>query len=79
MPADDYCAAGGLDAAGWVLGALDPGDAERFARHLPTCRACRLTIAELEPVARIFLGTSPEPRPGRANGHDQPVKRPLAF
>jgi hypothetical protein len=79
MPADDYCAGGGLDAAGWVLGALDPGDAERFAQHLPTCRACRLAVAELEPAARIFLSTSPEPRPGRANGHDQPVKRLLAF
>jgi|GEM_PF-3775053 len=79
MPADDYCAVGGLDAAGWVLGALDPGYAERFAQHLPTCRACRLAVAELEPAARIFLSTSPEPRPGRANGHDQPVKRPLAF
>jgi hypothetical protein len=79
MPADDYCAAGGLDAAGWVLGALDPGDAERFAQHLPSCRACQLTVAELKPAARIFLSTSPQPRPGRTNRHDQPVKRPLAF
>lgn len=60
MPADDNCAVGGLDAAGWVLDALDPGDAERFARHLPTCRACQLAVAELEPAARIFLRTSPE-------------------
>jgi anti-sigma factor RsiW len=79
MPADDYCAVGGLDAAGWVLGALDPGDAKHFAQHLPACRACRLTVAELEPAARIFLGTSPQVRPGRANGHDQPLKRRLAF
>ena len=79
VPADDYCPVGGLDAAGWVLGALDPGDAERFAQHLPTCRACRLAVAELDPAARILLSTSPEPRRGRANGHDQPVKRRLAF
>jgi anti-sigma factor RsiW len=79
MPADDYCIAGGPDAAGWVLGALDPGDAECFAQHLPTCRACRLAVAELEPAARIFLSTPSEPRPGRANVHDQPVKRRLAF
>jgi anti-sigma factor RsiW len=59
MPADDYCAVGGLDAAGWVLDALDPGDAGRFARHLPTCRACQLTVAELGPAARILLSTSP--------------------
>jgi Putative zinc-finger len=75
MPADDYCAAGGLDAAGWVLRALDPGDAERFAQHLPTCRACRLTVAELQPAARIFLSTSRQARRGRANGHGQSVKR----
>jgi hypothetical protein len=59
MPADDYCAVGGLDAAGWVLGALDSGDAERFAQHLPTCDACQRTVAELEPAARIFVSTSP--------------------
>jgi hypothetical protein len=79
MPADDYCAVGGPDAAGWVLRALDPGDAERFAQHLPACRACRLTVAELEPAARIFLSTSPQARPGQANGPDQAVKRRLAF
>lgn len=56
MPADDYCAAaGGLDAAGWVLGALDPGDAERFAGHLLTCRDCQLTVAELELAGRMLL------------------------
>ncbi len=63
MPADDYCAVGWLDAAGWVLGALDPGDAERFARHLRACRACQLTVAELEPAGRMFLATSAAPRP----------------
>jgi anti-sigma factor RsiW len=68
MPADDYCAVAGLDAAGWVLGALDPGDAERFAQHFPTCRACQLTVAELEPAARVFLSTAPGPRAGRAKG-----------
>lgn len=63
MPADEYCAAGGLDAAGWVLGALDPGDAERFARHLSSCRLCQQTVAELEPTGRLFTAASPEPRP----------------
>jgi anti-sigma factor RsiW len=63
MPADDYCAVGGLDAAGWVLGALDPGDAERFAQHLPACRLCQRTVAELEPTGRMFLATASEPRP----------------
>jgi anti-sigma factor RsiW len=63
MPADDCCAVGGLDAAGWVLGALDPGDAERFAQHLPSCRRCQRTVAELEPTGRLFVATAPEPRP----------------
>ena len=34
MPADDYCFVGGLDAAGWVLGALDPDESVRFQAHL---------------------------------------------
>jgi hypothetical protein len=75
MPADGCCAVGGLDAAGWVLGALDPGDAERFARHLPTCRACQLAVADLEPAAGIFLAASPGPRgPTGANKHEWLVK-----
>ena len=44
-----------LDAAGWVLGSLDPDDAERFAQHLLTCLECRLTVAGLEPAARVLL------------------------
>jgi anti-sigma factor RsiW len=75
MPADDRCAAGGLDAAGWVLGALDPGDAERFGRHLPTCRTCQLAVAELRPVAGIFLAASPVRRAlTGANNHEWLVK-----
>jgi anti-sigma factor RsiW len=75
MPADGQCAASELDAAGWVLGALDPGDAERFARHLPTCRACQLAVAELEPAAGIFLAASPGPRrPTGVNNDEWLVK-----
>ena len=66
LPADDYCAgAGRLDAAGWVLDALEPGDDEHFTAHLFTCRSCRLTVEELEATARILLASvAPEP-PGR--------------
>jgi hypothetical protein len=75
MPADDRCAAGGVNAAGWVLGALDPADAERFARHLPMCRGCRLAVAELGPTARVLLAALPGPRgPAGANNHEWPVK-----
>lgn len=59
VPGNDRCADDRrLDAAGWVLGGLDPDDAERFARHLPTCLECRLTVAGLEPAARALLPTS---------------------
>jgi hypothetical protein len=63
LPADDYCAeAGRLDAAGWVLDALDPGDDERFTAHLFSCRGCRLMVEDLEVAARILLTSgSPEP------------------
>jgi anti-sigma factor RsiW len=63
MPADDYCAVGGLDAAGWVLDALDPDETERFAGHLASCRACQRTVSELDPAGHILLATSPVPRP----------------
>ncbi len=66
MPAADYCAAAGrLDAAGWVLGALDPGDAERFAEHLLTCRVCQRTVAELELAGRMLLISSAARLPAR--------------
>jgi predicted anti-sigma-YlaC factor YlaD len=47
------------DAAGWVLGALDAVAALRFAEHLPTCRACQLTVADLRSAARALLTPSP--------------------
>jgi len=37
----------GADAAGWVLGALSPDEAERFAAHLDTCESCRADVAKL--------------------------------
>lgn len=64
MPAADYCAdAGRFDAAGWVLGALDPGDAGCFAEHLSACPECQLTVAELEPAGRMMLLISPAAQP----------------
>ncbi len=35
------------DAAAWVLGALSPKEAERFAAHLQTCESCRAEVAGL--------------------------------
>jgi len=53
-PVGRRCALGRLNAAGWVLGALDPADAEAFAGHLLTCDDCQLTVAELEPVGQLL-------------------------
>jgi anti-sigma factor RsiW len=65
-PPDDYCArAGRLDAAGWVLGALDLEDAERFAQHLPECSKCQLAVAELEPAGRTLLNSAATRPPAR--------------
>jgi hypothetical protein len=63
-PPDDYCShAGQLDAAGWVLDALEPDDAERFSAHLFGCRMCQLTVEELEIAARLLLGSGMPPLP----------------
>lgn len=63
MAAGNHCAHEvRVNAAGWVLGALDPGDVERFADHLLTCRDCQRTVADLESAGRLLATTSPAPR-----------------
>jgi Anti-sigma-K factor rskA, C-terminal/Putative zinc-finger len=47
------------EAAGWVLGTLDPDDAEWFAGHLPTCPDCRAAVAEFGPTARLLATAAP--------------------
>ena len=47
------------EAAGWVLGALDPDDAEWFAGHLPSCPDCRAAVAEFGPAARLLVTAAP--------------------
>ncbi len=57
------------DVAGWVLGALDPDESERFEAHLQTCDECQREVAELGPTAQMLqavlpgvtLATGPEP------------------
>lgn len=48
-----------LDAAGWVLGALDPEDARRFADHLRSCVQCQEIVAGLEVVAEALARSGP--------------------
>jgi hypothetical protein len=63
MTADDCCAnPDRVNAAGWVLGALDPGDAERFAVHMLACQDGQRTVADLESAGRLLTMTSPAAR-----------------
>jgi anti-sigma-K factor RskA len=51
------------EAAGWVLGVLDPGDAVRFAAHLESCPDCRAAVAELAPAAGMLRAAAPADLP----------------
>ena len=51
------------EAAGWVLGILDPDDAGRFAGHLESCPDCRAAVAELGPAARLLQTAAPAAAP----------------
>jgi anti-sigma-K factor RskA len=41
----------GDDAAAYVLGALEPAEAEEFRRHMDECMACRGAVCALQQVA----------------------------
>ena len=56
---DTYPELGHPEVAGWVLGALDPGEAGRFEEHLRTCGECQAAVADLEPVARLLRQEKP--------------------
>jgi anti-sigma-K factor RskA len=47
------------EAAGWVLGTLDGGDAGRFAAHLRSCPDCGAAVDELIPVAAMLKAAAP--------------------
>jgi anti-sigma factor RsiW len=47
------------DAAGWVLGSLDPEDASGFADHLRSCVQCQELVAEFERVADALARSGP--------------------
>ncbi|MBV9466579.1 MAG: anti-sigma factor [Solirubrobacterales bacterium] len=50
----------GGDAAAYVLGALDPGEAEQFRRHLDSCAICRDEVASLRPVVDVLAIAVPQ-------------------
>ncbi len=63
---DAYPELGHPEVAGWVLGALDPGDEVRFEEHLRSCGECQVAVAELEPVARMLQEAAPGGGPAAA-------------
>ncbi len=58
-----------LDVGGYVLGTLQPGEAEAFEAHLATCEVCQAEVAELGVLppllGRVLAAPSaPQPPPG---------------
>jgi anti-sigma-K factor RskA len=55
----------GLDAAPYLLGALEPDEARAFVRHLDQCAVCRDEVASLAPVLDALPASAPaHPVPG---------------
>jgi anti-sigma-K factor RskA len=50
----------GVDAAAYALGALEPGEAEAFRRHLATCVVCRDEVATFEELTDAMALAAPE-------------------
>lgn len=47
------------DAAGWVLGVLDPEDSALFEEHLQSCEECQQAVAEFGSAARLLTTALP--------------------
>jgi len=63
MSANHDC---GGDAAAYVLGALEPAEAEAFSRHLEQCAVCRDEVDVLEGVVQALPMAAPQhPAPRR--------------
>ena len=54
------------EVAGWMLGKLDPAEADEFRAHLAGCPHCQAAVADLAPVGRALNRLPPavEPPPG---------------
>jgi anti-sigma-K factor RskA len=53
----------GEDAAAYVLGALEPAEADAFRRHIAECDACREEVAAYEQITHALPAASPQPVP----------------
>ena len=51
------------DGAAYVLGALEPDEADEFRRHLDRCATCGAEVAGMGPVADALLMSVPQYRP----------------
>jgi len=49
----------GADAAAYVLGALEPAEAEAFREHLATCVVCRDEVSSFQEVANVLPLAAP--------------------
>ncbi len=52
----------GSDGAAYVLGALEPDEADTYRRHLSLCAACRDEVAALQRVADVLPMAAPQYR-----------------
>ncbi len=48
------------DAAAYVLGALEPGEAKAYRRHLEECETCREEVSALQGVANALPMAAPQ-------------------
>lgn len=62
MPAGRDC---GLDAAPYLLGALEPEEARAYSHHLAGCAVCRDEVAALGPVLAALPSAAPARRAPR--------------
>jgi anti-sigma-K factor RskA len=56
LPGPGHC---GEDVAAYALGALEPSEAEAFARHLETCAVCRDELEAFQQVVDLLPVTAP--------------------
>ncbi len=64
-PADQISGKGdcGTDLAAYVLGALEPEEAQALQKHLTTCAVCRDEVAALQSVTEVLLLAAPQLAP----------------
>jgi hypothetical protein len=51
------------EVAGWLLGKLDPAEADDFRAHLARCPHCQAAVAELAPVGQALRRLPPAVEP----------------